>query len=170
MGRDAHRRRARDHPVPAGQPGHRRYIHRRPADHALRADLYLGIGEPIHAERSAAAVEDAALAGAADHRPRWLRHRPDPTEDWRSGDGRHSLRRWARLLLPLGPSAQRSLLERPGQPAARARKTRPPRPERLVRLRREAGHAISGSRWDFFPPGPSTPSPTWPASASATKP
>src|SRR5207249_101821 len=141
------------------------------ADRALWTDLHLGSGQPLHAARSAAAVENAALAGAAHHRVGGSRHCSQPAEDQRPAADRRGLRRRARLLLPLYPAARRPLLERPGRPERRVGEAAPRNlADRCPHLRPLGAElATSGSRWDFFPPGPTTRLPMFPASASATK-
>src|SRR6202035_3461270 len=115
---------------------------------------------------------DAILAGATDHRIGRRRDRAEPAEDQRPAASGRDLRRRARLLLRLYPATRRPLLERPGRSERRAAQTRRAlddggscRPLRPL----EAEPATSGSRWDFFPPGPTTPLRMSPACASATK-
>src|SRR5207247_7078603 len=120
---------------------------------------------------SATALEDAALAGAAHQRLGERRDRAQPAKDQRPAADRRGLRRLARLLLRLYPAARRPLLERPGRPERRVGEA-PPRnlADRCHHLRPLGAElAISGSRWDFSPPGPTTPSLMWPASASGIK-
>src|SRR5438105_1821171 len=73
LGGNAHRRGVCHDPLPAATAGSVRDFRRGVADHAVCADLSFGAGEPVDTERFAAPVENAALAGAADHRPGWLR-------------------------------------------------------------------------------------------------
>src|SRR5438105_9521378 len=167
-GGNAHRWCVCHDPLPAGKAGRGRDLHRGVAHHPVCTDLYFGAGEPVHAEGSAAAVEDAAVAGATDHRPGWLRYCVVPAEARGPVDDWRALCRRDHLLLRLGTATERPLLERPGQPTARAGKARTSR--RRTPRALEAELATSGSRWGFFPPGSTTPLPMCPASASATKP
>ena len=100
-----------DDPLPAVIAGDRRHVHRGPPHRPVFADRDFVTGQPDPSARRRASVEDADLAGSADHRARGMRARHHAAEGQRPpGRARH-LRRRPYLFLCVPQATSRSVLD-----------------------------------------------------------